>query len=403
MTLLLRNTEREYQILNKAGHETSNNSTMAAKMDTLPQVKSNTSRKGNEGKTLETDREILSRFNVTPDVYWLKKFFNVGSVAKRKSLFDFPFIINGKNICTKTPDPFLLIMVLSVHSHIDTREAIRNTWGRSAYPGVWPKVGVLPEKVKLVFLFGRGKTGLMNTIVKDESRTYNDIIQADFKDSYFNLTYKVITGIRWVAQFCPGAKYILKADEDVFVHVHNLLDMLKNAPQTETATFYGHTQERASVLRTGRWNVAPKLFPFPVYPTYTCGNTYIVPGSTARQIFNMARFLDYMNIEDVFVTGILRTLIKAEIKDVVGFTNWYEKKPLPCEFKNSIRISATRVTGDMQYDIWEGLKSNVRNCYKLMKKKENLNRPERVLVSRNVIMDEHIFFNKTSKQFYSIG
>ena len=323
----------------------------------------NQANKTKDEKNMENG--LLSMYNVTPDATWLKKFYRLDSTMKRKSLFDFPFIINGANICSMTPNPFLVIMVLSVHTNIDIREAIRNTWGRSANSGAWPKVGLLREQVKLVFLFGRGNTTLKDSIILTESKTRRDIVQADFVDSYFNLTYKVATGIRWVAQFCPGAKYILKADDDVFIHVHNLIKVLKKVSKPDSTTFYGHVYYNATVRRTGRWEVEPRLFPFPVYPTYASGGSYIIPGSKIMELYIMAGYFDYLNLEDVFITGILRTIIGFDIQNVVGFTHWYEKKPIPCEFKNSVRISATKVTKGMQYDIWEGLKSNIANCYKV--------------------------------------
>jgi len=33
--------------------------------------------------------------------------------------------------------------------------------------------------------------------------------------------------VRWVAEFCPTEKYILKADEDIFVLVPNLIRVLQ--------------------------------------------------------------------------------------------------------------------------------------------------------------------------------
>lgn len=318
----------------------------------------------------------------------------------RAEIYDFPFKINGSNICKTTSDPFLVIMVLSVHTHIDTRVAIRNTWGRAANPGVWPKVGVLNQKVKLIFLFGTAANELGNNIVQEESKMYGDIVQADFVDSYFNLTYKTVTGVRWVAEFCPGAKYILKADEDVFVHVHNLITFLSKRENMNHAVIFGHVLINSDVYREGRWSVSQRAFPLSVYPPYTCGNTYVISGKMAAGIYYTAGLLPYVNIEDVFVTGIVRTFLNAELVDVIGFTHWFEKKPKPCEFKNPTRISATKVADYVQYELWEGLKTKETDCYKIIHNTHmKVNRPE--LSNRvHIMRDEHIFINKTNGNFY---
>jgi len=44
--------------------------------------------------------------------------------------------------------------------------------------------------VRLAFLFGRGDKEIKNNIIEDEIMTQADIVQADFHDSYYNLTLK---------------------------------------------------------------------------------------------------------------------------------------------------------------------------------------------------------------------
>lgn len=322
------------------------------------------------------------------------------TLSNQRSIeFDFPYLISGKNICKRNP-PYLLIMVPSVHTHIDTRNVIRQTWGRAADPGLWPKYGKLKRTVKLVFLFGTPKTILGNSIVKEESKIYGDVVQADFVDSYFNLTYKSIMGLRWVAEFCSESKYVLKADEDVFVHVKNLLDFLEQRQYKPTGSVYGHALLNSDVLRTGRWGVTRTAFPLDVYPTYTCGNTYVISTNIAGYMYYTAGLLPYINIEDVFVTGIVRTFLSADLVDVIGFTHWFEKKPVPCEFKNNVRISATKVQDYLQLAIWEGLKRNLTDCYKPVNTPVGKARRPEKSSAYQLVRDDHIFKNKTSGKFY---
>lgn len=316
---------------------------------------------------------------------------------------EFQFMISGRTICKDSNQPFLVILIMSVHTHIDTREAIRNTWASVAKSGTWPLIGAVKEKVKLVFLFGKGRSDLKDSIVEQESKIYGDIVQADFVDSYFNLTRKILTGIRWVSLFCPKVKFILKADEDVFVHIPNLIKVLKDRPAKKEGMIYGHTHGNATVLRTGRWAVRKEDFPFEAYPTYACGNTYVISGNTIASIYSSSKFLPFLNIEDVFVTGIARKSLRVPISDIPGFTHWYEKKPKPCEFKNTKRISATKVDDNLQFAIWAGLKDkSLKDCYKPEKTKV-VNRPENIFRNmNNNFRDDHIFYNSSSGNFYVV-
>ena len=49
--------------------------------------------------------------------------------------------------------------------------------------------------------------------LKAEQARFRDLVQHDFVDSYNNLTVKMVTALHWAAAHCPGAKFILKADE----------------------------------------------------------------------------------------------------------------------------------------------------------------------------------------------
>ena len=283
---------------------------------------------------------------------------------------EFELIITGSNICQENIGPFILILVLSVHAHIETREAIRNTYGRLVSTPIWPLMGKVQENIKLAFLVGIGRPDFKNGIMQKESELYGDIVQADFVDSYFNLTRKVLTGLRWASIFCPRAKFVLKADEDVFVHIPNLINALKSSPTYGDAMIYGHVQPNALVMRSGKWAVNISDFPFKNYPAFAAGNTYVLSGNIIKSLFDGSQYLPLLHIEDAFLTGIVRKSLHIPISDITGFTHWMERRPFPCGFKNDVRISATKVTDPLKYAIWQGLKEKrLENCYTPSKRK----------------------------------
>ena len=62
--------------------------------------------------------------------------------------------------------------------------------------------------------------------IDEESNSYSDIVQADFSDTYLNLTLKSLVGLKWGAEFCSGAEYFMKTDDDMFINVPRLLEHL---------------------------------------------------------------------------------------------------------------------------------------------------------------------------------
>lgn len=72
--------------------------------------------------------------------------------------------------------------------------------------------------------------------VVEESRTYGDILQEDFTDSYMNLTLKSVMALKWTSTHCQQAQYLLKTDDDIFVNVPTLLTYLQEAGKTRWIT-----------------------------------------------------------------------------------------------------------------------------------------------------------------------
>lgn len=59
-----------------------------------------------------------------------------------------------------------------------------------------------------------------------ESAIHKDIIQEGFIDSYNNLTLKSVMLLKQVVTYCKQVDFILKSDDDMFVHVLNLLQLI---------------------------------------------------------------------------------------------------------------------------------------------------------------------------------
>ena len=78
--------------------------------------------------------------------------------------------------------------------------------------------------IRIAFLFGLTKNWAEQKLLDDESRAFGDVIQSrKFVDDYMNLTSKSIQMLEWTNAFCPKVGLLLKADDDMFLRLDNLL------------------------------------------------------------------------------------------------------------------------------------------------------------------------------------
>ena len=219
--------------------------------------------------------------------------------------FDFNFISTGVNVCQKGENVFIVMAALTTYYAIKTREAIRETWGSIAKTETWPGIDGAIKGVKLVFLLGNPEGhAVKHAIIKDETERFGDVVVADFTDSYYNLTYKVMMALKWTNEYCPQASYVVKVDEDMFLHVVNLIRFLRTRHDTENGEVIGYMNTIPKVLRTGIWGVPWDVFPFTRFPNYTNGNCYVIGGSAISKMFYAQERMPYIFIEDAFLTGM---------------------------------------------------------------------------------------------------
>lgn len=127
----------------------------------------------------------------------------------------------------KSPlNPHLLIVVKSKIDNFERRNAIRNSWGfEKRFSDVI---------IRTVFSLGidqkthDGESSDVQRLVDVESDRFNDIVQFNFIDTYFNNTIKTVNNLRWCKEFCIRSKFYLFVDDDFYVSVKNILSFLRN-------------------------------------------------------------------------------------------------------------------------------------------------------------------------------
>ena len=129
----------------------------------------------------------------------------------------FEYIYNPEfSICKPSDTIDILTYVHTSPGNYKRRLTLRETWARRA----------MFKNTRIVFMMGKTEEKEIVEMLKLEASIYNDIVQEDYHDSYRNLTYKGVQAMKWISEYCPQAKFILKVDDDMFVNMFGILRYL---------------------------------------------------------------------------------------------------------------------------------------------------------------------------------
>jgi len=192
------------------------------------------------------------------------------------------------------------------------------------------------------------------------AREHGDLLVADFRDSYRNLTLKVLRGLRWVRDNCAQVKFILKADDDTFVNLPLLVTFLLERGRENSV--YGFPYFSAIVKRKGRWAVPQTTYPFSKYPVYMSGTGYVLSKDAAEKIVEASSSIPLIPIEDAFITGILAQVAGISRLSCSGFTDFNEGVPWMCDFVLDTRIVGNKMPAASKNVMWIIMKIDDRRC-----------------------------------------
>ena len=218
-----------------------------------------------------------------------------------------------------------------MHSALDSfakRQSIRQSWARDQTK--------LP--IKVIFILGKsdGKNDQKEKKVQQESQKYEDLLQEDFQDSYANLTLKSMFMLKYALENLENnVMYVMKVDDDSYVHLPRLMSYISIMEKRCTHCIVGHVLgPNSPVIRPQNgtkkyaqgWEVPYYIYQPDTFPNAVSGSGYILSSSILNCIYQRGLDTPYLNLEDVFITGLSASKCKQVTLKNSPWFNYTGKK-----------------------------------------------------------------------------
>ncbi|XP_044071326.1 N-acetyllactosaminide beta-1,3-N-acetylglucosaminyltransferase 3-like [Siniperca chuatsi] len=289
----------------------------------------------------------------------------------------FPMLLDIPDKCGRadeSADIFLLLVIKSSPVNYERREVLRKTWAKERlHNGVW---------IRRIFISGTMAAGLekerLNKLLELEQREYNDILQWDFNESFFNLTLKQILFLEWLERNCRNARFLLNGDDDVFANTDNMVEYLQSLKDNDGSKhlFTGHLIQNASPIRlsSSKYFIPFQLHKSNSYPPYCGGGGILLSVYTALVINKMSQSITIFPIDDVYMGMCLAKARLAPVSHMgVKTLGLYLRSPNidkydPCYFKEMLLVH--RFDPADIYIMWHGIHDPNLKCGTSKKKKK---------------------------------
>lgn len=182
-----------------------------------------------------------------------------GAVLNDVTSFQYPIGIKPCQYLNDTNNIF--VAIISAVGNFNKRESIRQTWLRQFHQ-IQTEKGFLINLSGYGFIIGQSKDENLHEPVEEESKNYDDILQVDIIDNYYNLTLKAVGLMNWLNNHCSQVGFLLKVDDDVYVNVRNLAAVITKTLNPSEKVFYGsqsrHSSQRGKNKFIVEWNLFKK-------------------------------------------------------------------------------------------------------------------------------------------------
>ena len=186
-------------------------------------------------------------------------------------------------------EQFVVTLITSAPFHTHQRQAVRRTWlsllannsvalGRSNIRAMKDPTDTSNNLViQYWFVCGHyyDKENKVEAAVENETQVYGDILRLEYTETYSLLVYKTLSSLRFASTM--DVKFVVKVDDDVYLHVPRMIWWLKTASLPEKL-YAGHLLDRSIVIRktNHKYYVSEHIFNETFFPPYCNGPFYIL-------------------------------------------------------------------------------------------------------------------------------
>ncbi|BES88373.1 Galactosyltransferase [Nesidiocoris tenuis] len=294
--------------------------------------------------------------------YWLD---NKYPIREPINIYNYSFIHSPSGKCAVDADSKLRLVYLvkSAAPHFHRREAIRKSWGfEKRFSDV---------EVRTIFILGVPDDSTTQQKINEESSKTGDIVQADFRDNYFNNTVKTMTAISWALKYCSLSKFYFFSDDDMYVSTKNAIRFTRNplnypryleeeiasiiakkekmrGPRTaandsrslnrslkqivdidlpddaELYAGYVFASSRPHRHQSSKWYLPLAEYPYDFFPPYVTAGSYILSNVVLQKFYYASFYVKNFRFDDIYL-GILAK--KMNIVPLHSEEFFFYKKP----------------------------------------------------------------------------
>ena len=140
-----------------------------------------------------------------------------------------------------------------------------------------------------------------------EADKYGDILLGDYADTYFNLTWKTVTNLRWLSTFCDTTRHdtFMLLDDDHRVNLSMVQRFLMNTPKSiKRQSIFGFVlaEDKPDRSRFRKCFLSNKEFPMNKFPPYPLGSSQFIGADVIDDMAIASAYTRYNYFpEDVFL------------------------------------------------------------------------------------------------------
>ncbi|KAK3577727.1 hypothetical protein CHS0354_002941 [Potamilus streckersoni] len=203
---------------------------------------------------LHREHILISRDNTTTTILPAKD-MSVIYIQENIERFTKLLITNGDICAEKQID--LIIYIQSHWINVERRRSLRETWTDDKL--------FTDVIIKYVFILGKPINRADQVKINNENLIHRDIVQGDFIETFQNITLKSIIALNWITKNCLQAKFVAKADDDVFVDVFKVVNTLLPSLKNKTRNIVCSVKENntSPIVRDkgSKWYIPEYIFP----------------------------------------------------------------------------------------------------------------------------------------------